>query len=454
MNFSVRNWRVNFNWIIPCLIALVIPLGARIFIHSYAPGFDEYESLFLYASDPILIFLLVSVSWSLIKKTPTQKPLIFLLFFLGFALISALSAPLFGFALYKLARLLLLGGYCLAVAIITATEKRIFERVLIGVIAFGIFESIIGLLQFARRESLGLGLLGESFLNPIASGVSKVAVSGAKVLRAYGTFPHPNVLSAFLLVSLFAVFYFWLRRPSPRAVFSSWRIMWSDLILALPMFIIALGLALTFSRTAWAITIFISLALIIWGIASRIYLRQAVRLGILLLAIASLFYVGLGSLLIPRASLNRVEQSVELRSAYNRLGISLIKKNPMGVGLGNQVFYAVKAGEYKKLGLNQVWQWQPIHNLYLLMASEIGLGGLISFLLFIGSLFCKSKNSEAGILAMATARAILASLLLFGLFDHFSWTLWQGQLMLWFAIGLNYGLFSKHQPSLEGLKES
>ncbi len=91
--------------------------------------------------------------------------------------------------------------------------------------------------------------------------------------------------------------------------------------------------------------------------------------------------------------------------------------------------------------MNQVWQWQPIHNIYLLMASETGILGLIVFLIFITKLLIakvkfilKNKNSE--ILAVVM---MFFSLLGFGLFDHFLWTLQPGRLMLWLVLGIMLG---------------
>lgn len=433
------------QWVIPWLTMLAIPLGSRILLGGYTPGFDEYESIFLYLSDFILLALFWLVGWAAARRVMNQNFFWLLMAFLGLAIISGFSASLPGLAFYKSARLLLLISYCFVVAIIS--QKKFFERFFIAIATFGVIEAILGFLQFLRRESLGLKLFGESALNPLSGATSKIVASGAKILRAYGTFPHPNILAAFLVMALTSLFYFWLRRPSPRVIFSSWKIMWSDLALALPMFAISLGIALTFSRTSWAITGFVTLGILMWGFLSRDYFRQTFRLTLLLVAIAGFLYTGLASFIAPRASLSKAEQSVELRLEYNRLGVSLLKSNPLGIGLGNQVFYAVKTGEYQKLGLTQVWQWQPIHNLYLLLATELGVGGLLLFALLLGDLFIKIKKGATGNLAGITAGAALTSLLLFGLFDHFLWTIWQGQLMLWFAIGLCYGLFSKHQPS-------
>ena len=84
------------------------------------------------------------------------------------------------------------------------------------------------------------------------------------------------------------------------------------------------------------------------------------------------------------------------------------------------------------------WEWQPIHNLYLLIGSEVGVLGLLSFIIFIlgafikkGLLFLKKDKEEYYIIL-----AIMSSLLIIGLFDHFLWTIDSPALLFWLMIGL------------------
>ena len=82
------------------------------------------------------------------------------------------------------------------------------------------------------------------------------------------------------------------------------------------------------------------------------------------------------------------------------------------------------------LHLLSSWIHQPVHNIYLLIASETGLIGLILFLVFIFQLFRKIIGQEYFLLL------IVFSFLFIGLFDHFFWTLQQGQLMFWLTLGI------------------
>ena len=107
----------------------------------------------------------------------------------------------------------------------------------------------------------------------------------------------------------------------------------------------------------------------------------------------------------------------------------------LGVGIGNQVLYSVKNNIYKDAGMSPVWQWQPIPNIYLLMASEIGVLGLLAFILFAGKLLISYALVIRYQLSVIPF-VMFGSLLLLGLFDHYLWTLQPGRLMLWFIIGI------------------
>ena len=71
-----------------------------------------------------------------------------------------------------------------------------------------------------------------------------------------------------------------------------------------------------------------------------------------------------------RARIYSEEPAVNLRWTYNKIGWEIIKQHPfLGIGIGNQVSYAISNGLYQKYGLEQEWQQQPVHNIYILIAS-------------------------------------------------------------------------------------
>ncbi len=65
------------------------------------------------------------------------------------------------------------------------------------------YESILAIWQFVNQASVG-GLwyfLGERTFNSSTPGIANAVINGQMVLRPYGTFPHPNVLTGFLIIT-------------------------------------------------------------------------------------------------------------------------------------------------------------------------------------------------------------------------------------------------------------
>lgn len=122
------------------------------------------------------------------------------------------------------------------------------------------------------------------------------------------------------------------------------------------------------------------------------------------------------------------------------LGLELVASHPFGVGIGNQVFYSVQNGLYQWRGMTHAWEWEPVHNIYLLIATELGILGLAAFLTLLLSIIFNFgiRNFPCVALSLGVAVAALMSLSLmaFGLVDHFLWTLQPGRLMLWLVVGL------------------
>ena len=208
--------------------------------------------------------------------------------------------------------------------------------------------------------------------------------------------------------------------------------------MSIAIYLVLLGLVLTFSRSGWIVAFLLTSLVVIYNLISRQYRRSALNLLAILVASGLLLMIILGWAILPRINFSATEPSVSYRLLYNQLGLDLISKHPFGIGIGNQVLYAVDQELYQGLGLIKLWQWQPIHNIYLLISSEIGIIGLIIFLFLVGVLI--AKNLALSDLRSMTAMVILGSLLLFGLVDHFPWDLQGGRLMLWLSLGIIMGI--------------
>ncbi len=286
--------------------------------------------------------------------------------------------------------------------------------VLWGAVVLGFAESLIGFLQVIFQGSIGWYLLGEPRLDILNPEVAKTIVSGGgRFLRAYGTFVHPNVLGAFLTISILCVIYLFL---TPHPTKSNFERRLSLFVGCGVFFFLIMGLVLTFSRAAWLVSFLMSSFLLFseWRknrFSEKLKFLLVTLLTSIIFLIPIFYYV-----IFSKFHLSASEPAIQFRMNDLKLGWQSIKENPFfGVGLGQPIYSG---------------QQQPIHNLYLLIASETGLIGLFLFLLFIFFIIRNSLRQPADRIGVL----LLISLLLLGLFDHYLWTIPAGQLMLWITI--------------------
>ena len=475
------------------VLLIFIPIGTKFLVYQFTPGFHEYETAFVYLSDIFLLgFLAFYLFHNLHPKsssksqfpnpnfqinsksklskftTPITNHKLLITIFLFFAGLSIFFAFGKGLAFYSLARLLIMVIMTFAVAEFVR-RAGLFKKVLALLAILAVAQSVIGFLQFERQANLGLQILGESPISGSAPGVSKVLVHGAKLIRAYGTFPHPNIFGAFLTLGLVSLFYLYVKslesggeRPNFKEFFRAFVI--KRLAFLIAIFLVAVGLTLTFSRSSWIgaiiATAMFLLLVFLQDIKSRAFdqpgnfwLPRSIRFFGAMLAVAVFLLAALGWVAVPRAQVSPTERSIALRLDYNRLGLAIVAQRPFGVGIGNQVLYAYEHGLYQEFGMKKASDWQPVHNLYLLIASEIGVLGLLSFLIFI--VLLSSRLFKLALkLETAVVLILLVTVLVLGFFDHYFWTLEQGRLMLWLVIGMVMAVINRPHSSTDRTRPS
>ncbi len=300
-------------------------------------------------------------------------------------------------------------------AILISFGLSFFRRYLLWtVIVIGLVESLIGFLQVIFQGSVGWHLLGEPHLDILNREVAKTVVSGGgRFLRAYGTFVHPNVLGAFLVICLLCLIYLFLNNKNPKL----------NCLFVFILFFLILGLILAFSRAAWLVGALVLGFWLAWeffkSAGGRKNLRpKIIYLTVIMLTIVLTLVYIFHWVIFPKLYLSSDEPAIHLRMNDLKFGWQSVIENPFfGVGLGRPIYPG---------------QQQPIHNLYLLIANEIGLVGLSFFLFFIILIIRNSfeiRNSKLEIQII-----ILLAILLLGMFDHYFWTIPAGQLMLWITI--------------------
>ncbi len=371
-----------------------------------------------------------------------QKPDFFLVLFLAAVTISVKNSSDFyvgAFLWLKLVEFALFYLYLKTYAI----RRFDFIKILYVLLLGGAFQAVIAIAQFLKQGDLGLRWLGESVLSPHMTGVASFFIgSGEKILRAYGTTPHPNVLAAYLFLAIFVLYFLILRYNKPNHQHSHIMI-YGNVGYVLLLF----GLFFTFSRTIiflWGVG-FLAIVVMgtrcIWtGLKPRIpvdnRLAKSVIHRVVALVLVTFVIVGTFSLLYwpeiqSRITLSSEEEAVRLRIFYNKESLEG-GLNLFGIGPGDFTGWLME----QNLNLPS-YMYQPVHNIYLLIYSEIGIIGFVLFLLFLVFLI-KDFLIKFSIKNLLTTYYLLltTSILFIGLFDHFLLTIQQGRFVFWLSLAL------------------
>ena len=446
---------INIEKLTFLLLIFSIPFQTRVFLWSAGAvaGFNEWQSAFLYGTDLLVLALFGLWFWGrfgsipkLLKKflseivstwkiAPLRGMLVgsipkLLILFLLLVFISIFLAEYKGVALYRFIKLLefvFLFFYTAGIL-----KKISFSKVALVFSVSGILQGIIAVAQFAFQRSLGLGIFGEPHLVAGSQEVAEFVAFGARFMRAYGTFSSPNVLAAFLgLAFLFLVAWFLLQDKPERKHFL---FVWTGTV------IIGMGLILTFSR---AVIFAFLIAFVVYILASlnsghpkRLRKNLFFALAPIFSSVA-MFIVIFWPEVYSRAltAFARGDFAIKERVFFNKISFQVIQENIFGVGFGNYTLFLrdVFGGLRDQL-------YQPVHNIFLLLASEAGIIASVIFLLFIVGIFWgvlqkywKLKDATGVFLLSAILFIVIG-----GLFDHFYITIQQGGLMLWILLGAGY----------------
>lgn len=385
------------------LLVLLLPLQlGKHFWPSWSLVFGlrvDHLSPTLYLTDLIVFALLFS--WQIgecklrnLKSQLQNKKIIFSFFFIFLNLFFAQSRGLAFYKWLKIAEFFFLGLYVSQIKL----QKPLFLRFLSLTL---IYSSLIALGQFVHRGSLGglLYYLGERDFTLSTPGIAKIILLNRLHLRPYATFPHPNALAGFFLVSL-VLLLGWTKKKGT--------LFWLSLILGI------LTLLLSFSKITW---IFAALALAFWP--GRGVLKNFPRPLVFLILSTFLIFLFLKIPLDPYSFSRRIE--------LTHSSLLMIQKYPfLGVGLGNFLsqlpfFWQAKEG---------IRFLQPVHNIFLLLATETGLLGLGIFLWFLSQTVTRLLKTKKYFLLYS-----LFIIFFTGLFDHYWLTLQQNQLLFTLLLG-------------------
>lgn len=390
-------WHKKLFWLL--ILLLPVQLGKHFWPEwSYVFGLRiDYLSPTIFLTD-LLIFLILGL-WVLEKpKIEPGRAFFPPLSIFIFLWVNSLLAQNSGAAVYKFLKILefsFLGLY-------VAKNKIKLSFVVLPLSFSVVYSSLLAVAQFIRQSSLNglFWFLGERTFNVGTPGIAKTIFAGRLLMRPYATFPHPNALAGYILVSLI------LTLPFIRYK-----------LLAFGYWLLAVSaLAITFSRSTWLV------GLLILGLyllkKKKIFpaCRQAwLILYCLLLMVSFGFYFRFPA-----------DEAISQRWELAGTAIQMFRSHILsGVGLNNFIVNLPNYWQPK----NQILWLQPVHNIYLLIAAEAGIISLLIFLWFLYLTF-KKLNAKSYPLYIA-----LLSILGLGLFDHYWLTLQQTQLLLTIILG-------------------
>ena len=386
----------------------------------------QYGTIGIYLSQIVLMIWIVFNYKKIFSCT--EKKLIYILFFYIFWLFLSIfwsdnKLLSFYFFMINFSGVLLF--------LIIQGSALNFKKFSFSLILSATFGSILGLYQFFNQSVFANKWFGISEHFAWQGGVSVIEDASFRFLRAYGNMPHPNILGGFLaiiiLLSLGA--YFKAHKAEIR-----WKIF---LVATLPINFLAL--LTTFSRSA-------ALALFIGGILIVFYFliiekskkkKDFMVIFYALIVLTFIFFTAYGNLISSRAWIDsRLEtKSINDRKIYIQEAKKIIAKEPvLGIGLGN---YTEKISKDKNINW-EIWRIQPVHNIYLLIFSEIGIIGFSTLMLFIVlnlmevPKIIKEQNTNRVIFSF-----IFISLLILSLFDHWLWTTSLGIIIFWMILGFS-----------------
>jgi hypothetical protein len=403
-----------------------IALGFGQFVPLYvAPGepiWYQYRSVALYPVDALVAWVVVVWLAERIRRRPRAD--------------RAWPAAAFGFALLAVASLLsAITSVDRAITFTVAAHLSILALFALAVSDLGLLarpktvitlasaallaQSVLAGWQELTQSTAPAGLLFNRWSAELAAGDSGASVAALpwtdRWLRAYGSFPHPNILAAFLAVVIVVVL--------ARGVRS--RLEVTSLVAAF------LALVATFSRTG---ALALALGVVVWILAMRgmraltwsMHQLRARPALVILLAIGVLA----GGARLARLDAPNERRTFDERALYASAAQALVARG-VPVGAGGIVIAEQSVDVGRAIG-------EPAHDTFLIAWAELGPLGLVAWLVLFAALALSAWRRRAEPLGRSGPLAAAAVVLPVLLLDHYLWTQPTGRTLLaWVLVSLS-----------------
>lgn len=394
INDKLISWLVfSFSFL------LTSQLGKHFFFpFSYLSGIRiDYLAPTVYLTDIMSLPFIVISLFLLARQWKTIRSLILenLPFCLTVLLLTdinyyfSLSKELWFYSLWKI----LQWGLVLYFFWYHRNKKSMYSAVLYGLLLGSFFQCMLAIRQLMVRHSLqGIWYwLGERSFAITTPGIAKAYLLGKEFLRPYGTFSHPNSLGGFYL--LIYTFILTQKRLTNQ--------MLKFTLLTLSSFLIFLS----FSRSV----------LVLYGVINLFYFsRNVLRCKICLLAKLAVASV----LIMIVFNITGDANSLSKRADFSQKAIRIIQQKPLsGTGVGS---YLIAQHEYPQK--YSFFFEQPVHNIFLLAVSQLGIPFAILITAFI---FIMIKTQFNNLPFMLSLLVFMGT----GMIDHYWLTLQQNVLV-------------------------
>lgn len=260
-------------------------------------------------------------------------------------------------------------------------------------------------------------------------GTSVVEMAGDRLLRAYGTFAHPNIFGGYLAAVMAAIVFQSSSVGTTRELSPPSR-PWLSLraITIIKMIVIAITaatLVITFSRSAWLALLFGIISFFVVSAVARKKISRRFVAGLVVVAVSfvlsvAFFHNAVFARIVPIERLE-AKSLIERQSEYQTI-LEMVKINPF-TGIGPGAYTWALAEKYPD---QPVWSYQPMHNSILLLFAELGLLGFVFLVNFLWSIFKAIQQNPSvlqGLNALTPPIAVLTTL---SLLDHYLWSQWAG----------------------------
>lgn len=454
-DLNFMNIRLNtvLGWAL-LLYVFLLPWQARYIIADYSLAIPVYGDLSVYILDGLFILLVLTwfiwlvrqktkrKSWAEVsdaKKALALSVLIFISYVSLSVLWSSYSLP----SLVVWDRLLQMVLLILMIRSLRVSLKELLFTVLLS----GLVQSFWAIVQFFLQAIPASTLLGMAHQDASRLGASVIEFQGQRWLRAYGSFPHPNILGGWLFVSttIASAWYLSLYKG-----FAAYRGKWSSLskdmitswrwqvVASLSAFIFCLlGLLISFSRGAWlAYAAGFAVLVIVMLIAAKKREHLVILVGAVKLVIIGMLLLSALTLLIGPLWTDRVfgHARTNMVSGMERVALLQQSKNVislhpvLGGGVGSYLPQVMRLYPGQ-----EIFEYQPVHNVWLLLYAEFGLiGGLIfvgwSFAIISGARIMVTKKPQR--IEIYLGYALFISTGIAFCFDHFWYSLPVGMMLV------------------------